>query len=135
MYNSIIVATDFSNEESTIQTLKKASKLSEQGNIYLLHVIEDIPTYALSDIAYDLNIDQTPHSKKILDKLRDKSGISAEIEIRKGGSYQEIIESIKEHDSDLVIINSHRPGLKDYLLGSTASKVVRHAPCSVLVER
>jgi len=135
MYNTIIVATDFSNEASTIQSLKKAVKLADNGHIYLLHVVEDIPTYALADLVYDLNIDQTPHAQKILNKLKDESRVEVELEIRKGGSYQEIIQSIKEHNSDLVIINSHRPGLKDYLLGSTASKVVRHAPCSVLIER
>jgi len=41
----------------------------------------------------------------------------------------------KEKDVDLIIIASHRPGLQDYFLGSTAAKVVRHATCSVLVVR
>ena len=36
---------------------------------------------------------------------------------------------------DLIIVASHRPGLQDYFLGSTAAKVVRHAKCSVLVIR
>jgi nucleotide-binding universal stress UspA family protein len=41
----------------------------------------------------------------------------------------------EEKGADLIIIASHRPGLKDYFLGSTAAKVVRHAKCSVLVIR
>ena len=36
---------------------------------------------------------------------------------------------------DLIIIASHKPGLQDYFLGSTAARVVRHASCSVLVVR
>jgi len=36
---------------------------------------------------------------------------------------------------DLIIVGSHKPGLQDYLLGSTAARVVRHAMCSVLVGR
>ena len=43
MYKTIIVPTDFSNEESTIQSLKKAEKLSASGQIILLHVLESVP--------------------------------------------------------------------------------------------
>jgi universal stress protein F len=33
------------------------------------------------------------------------------------------------------VIASHRPGIQDYFLGSTASRVVRHANCTVHVMR
>ncbi|MEH6455280.1 MAG: universal stress protein [Cocleimonas sp.] len=135
MYNTIIVATDFSNEESTILALQKAAKLSVNDRIILLHVLEDIPTFALADISGDWKFDHAPRSQEILNKLVDQSGIKAEIDVRKGGTYRQIIEATKEHNADLVIINSHRPGLQDYLLGSTAAKVVRHSPSAVLVVR
>ena len=35
----------------------------------------------------------------------------------------------------MIVIASHDPGLADYLLGSVAARVVRHAHCSVLVTR
>ena len=35
----------------------------------------------------------------------------------------------------MIVIASHDPGLVDYLLGSVAARVVRHAHCSVLVTR
>jgi len=37
--------------------------------------------------------------------------------------------------ADLIVLASHRPAMKDYLLGANASRVVRHAPCSVFVVR
>jgi nucleotide-binding universal stress UspA family protein len=37
--------------------------------------------------------------------------------------------------ADLVVVGSHRPAMKDYLLGTNAARVVRHARCSVLVAR
>ena len=135
MYNTIIVPTDFSNEESTIRSLKKAEKLSDNGHIILLHVLDDIPSYALVDIPLDMMPDLVPQTRDSLKAMVFLSKVKAEIEVRNGGSYREIIESSKEHEANLIIINSHRPGLKDYLLGSTAAKVVRHSPCSVLVER
>ena len=36
---------------------------------------------------------------------------------------------------DLIVVGSHRPAMATYLLGSNASTIVRHAPCSVLVVR
>jgi len=123
MYNTIIVPTDFSHEELTIQSLKKAAILSDNGHIVLLHVLEDVP--------YDIS-----QTRETLGQWLKKSGVEAEIEVRHGGSsYHEIIESSKEKKADLILINSHKPGLQDYLLGSTAGKVVRHALCAVLVDR
>ena len=40
-----------------------------------------------------------------------------------------------EASADAIVIASHRPDLSDYLLGSTAARVVRHAQCTVLVLR
>ena len=123
MYNTIIVPTDFSDEESTIQSLKKAEKLSNNNRIVLVHVLEAVP-YLVSK------------TRDTMGEWLKKAGVEAAIEIRHdGSSYHNIIESAKENEADLILINSHKPGLKDYLLGSTAGKVVRHAPCSVLVER
>ena len=46
-----------------------------------------------------------------------------------------ILSTIKERDSDLVIIGSHGHGRFEGLLGSTGTKLVRHSPASVLVLR
>ncbi len=37
--------------------------------------------------------------------------------------------------ADLIVMASHRPEMKDYLLGSNAGHIVLHAPCSVFVVR
>ena len=49
-----------------------------------------------------------------------------------GGS---IVDYATKHGCDCIVIASHRPGVEDYLLGSTAARVVRHAACSVHVMR
>ena len=135
MYNTILVPTDFYHEELTIQSLKKAEKLSDKGRVVLLHVLDSIPTYILAEIPEELVENQLPLTRKTLTELIEKSGVKAEAEVRKGGSYNNIIQSAKDIDADLIIMNSHRPELKDYLLGSTAAKVVLQAHCSVLVDR
>jgi len=135
MYNTILVPTDFSDEESTIQSLKKAEILSDNGRIVLLHVLYAIPAYALVELPVHLIEAQVPKTLEALNELVTRSGVKADIDVRKGQSYNNIIEEAKNIGADLILINSHRPELQDYLLGSTAAKVVRHAPCSVLVNR
>jgi universal stress protein A len=54
--------------------------------------------------------------------------------MRVGYPFEEIILMANDPDIDLIIIGSHgRSGIKRLLLGSTAERVVEHAPCPVLV--
>jgi nucleotide-binding universal stress UspA family protein len=52
-----------------------------------------------------------------------------------GHSGRSILDHAAENDVDCIIIASHRPGMQDYFLGSTAAQVVRHATCAVHVVR
>ncbi len=56
--------------------------------------------------------------------------------IRGGRPYQEIVRLAREIDADLIALSTRgHSGLKHLLLGSTAERVVRNAPCPVLVVR
>lgn len=53
-----------------------------------------------------------------------------------GNPSSEIIDYAEERKIDLIVIPSHgRTGLSRFLLGSVAERVVRFAPCPVLVLR
>jgi nucleotide-binding universal stress UspA family protein len=52
-----------------------------------------------------------------------------------GKAYEEILHAAREAGSDLIVIGSHKPELRDYLLGPNAARVVRHSKCSVYVVR
>ena len=52
-----------------------------------------------------------------------------------GHSSRTILNHADMNEVDLIIVASHQPGMQDYLLGSTAAKVVRHAKCAVHVLR
>lgn len=57
-------------------------------------------------------------------------------ELRTGSAFDEICAAAKKHRADLIVIATHGyTGLKHALLGSTAERVVRHAPCPVLAVR
>ena len=56
--------------------------------------------------------------------------------IRGGRPYEEIVRVAREIDADLIVLSTRGySGLKHLLLGSTAERVVRNAPCPVLVAR
>ncbi|MFY9239756.1 MAG: universal stress protein [Roseovarius sp.] len=52
-----------------------------------------------------------------------------------GTTYDQVISLSRLLDVDLILIGAHRPGFTDYLPGSNAARVVRHATTSVLVLR
>jgi len=135
MYNTIIVPTDLSDDEVTIESLQNAETLSDNGQIILLHVLGDIPSYALKGIPTELMKELVPKTSDALKELVYLSHVNAKTEVRNGKPYRQIIAAVKDYEADLILINSHKRGVKDYLLGSTAEKVLRHAPSSVLVTR
>lgn len=49
--------------------------------------------------------------------------------------WQGICSAAQAHDVDLIVIGSHGYGGLDRVLGTTAARVVNHAPCSVMVVR
>ena len=56
--------------------------------------------------------------------------------IRSGRPYEQIVRLAREIDADLIVLSTRgHSGLKHLLLGSTAERVVRNAPCPVLVAR
>lgn len=57
------------------------------------------------------------------------------IEARIGTPWQVLCDAARELDADLVVIGTHGHSALDRLLGTTAARVVNHAPCSVLVVR
>jgi nucleotide-binding universal stress UspA family protein len=63
-------------------------------------------------------------------------GIETEAVVTSGRPWQGITDYAASNNTDLIIISTHGyTGLKHVLLGSVAEKIVRHAPCPVLVVR
>ena len=139
----ILVPIDFS--ETSLYALRYALTFARQfsGSLYVLHVYE-----APSFLAGYQTLPKTvaaPDSE-VIQKIRIQLDSLAEAEndsrvpiktcVREGKAYDEIVRFAKAELVDLIIISTHGyTGLKHTLLGSTAERVVRHAPCPVLVVR
>lgn len=58
-----------------------------------------------------------------------------DVKIGSGAIGSSIVDLAELVEADLIVLASHKPGLKDYLIGANALHVVRHAKCSVFVVR
>ena len=138
---NILVPVDFSRH--SLEALRKAASLARRcgASLLLLHVMD--PIYATgrfeSATMRQLKEDARKHSERDLAALARKEldpDFPAKSAIQAGIPYAEITKmASKERVSLIVIASRGNTGLKRLLLGSTAEKVVRFAPCPVLVLR
>jgi nucleotide-binding universal stress UspA family protein len=65
--------------------------------------------------------------------LPPPADLKVEYVVREGAPADEIVEAARQHHGDLLVIGTHgKTGLSRVLLGSTAERIVRLAPCAVL---
>lgn len=138
----ILVPIDFSSyaDQALEYAVELALKL--QARLTLLHVIHLTPL-VLGDSVTSLpgtfleevetEAEQLMHTS--LGRLRN-AGLPGETVIVHGIPFQAIIDTAKDKGADLIVMGTHgRTGLTHVLMGSVAEKVVRLAPCPVLVTR
>lgn len=135
MYKNILVPIAFDAEHAPEAALDVARSLCAPGaRVTLLHVMTEVPAYAISYMPEGYAEELKRSVQQELDTLaRTLPGAAGAVAV--GAAAPEILEWAETHGADCIVIASHRPGLQDYLLGSTAARVVRHARCSVMVLR
>ncbi|MBX4869471.1 universal stress protein [Rhizobium bangladeshense] len=136
MYRKIIVAIALSSLNRGENILRKAASLLDAGGeIIALNVVEDVPTYVAIELPANMLEDAMKDGRDKLEALVAATGVAATIDIRSGPPAKAIIAAAESHHADLIILASHIPDFSNYFIGATADRVVRHAKCSVLVER
>lgn len=136
MYRTIIVPIDLAQEEKGRHIVDLAIKLGgADARIILANIVEDLPGYIAVELPAGLVEQSREDAHARLQAIAADAGITPEIVVRNGHPGNEILDLSEEMNADLIMVASHRPGLQDYFIGSTAGRVVRHAKCSVLVVR
>lgn len=136
MYRTIIVPIDLSQETKGRRILDLAIRLGGDGaRIILANILEELPGYVAVELPAGLMEQSRKDAEEKLRAIAADAGVAAEVTVRVGHPGNQILELAEETNADLIIVASHRPGLQDYFIGSTAGRVVRHANCSVLVTR
>jgi universal stress protein A len=140
-FKRILVPTDFS--KTSLLAVRRAKTFARRFDaaIVLLHVIEKAPFISdMGNVAIALSdkemVERAAIQLNVLARREFEPEIPFETKVKFGRPFQEINESAKTLKADLIVISTHGyTGLKHTLLGSTAERVVRHAPCDVLVVR
>jgi nucleotide-binding universal stress UspA family protein len=136
MYNSILVPVAFDHAGFGEHAIAVARKLlNGDGQLTLLHVMDDVPGYITSYLPEGILEKNRKDAVAKLDDLAKKAGLPCSIAVVRGHANRSIVAHAAEKAVDCIVIASHKPGLEDYFLGSTAAHVVRHAKCSVHVIR
>ncbi|HVI81832.1 MAG TPA: universal stress protein [Chthoniobacterales bacterium] len=139
----ILVPVDFSPLSK--KALLYAARLAQQFNaqVDLFHVLEpEIPPafegfmIAPPTVSNGATASCAGRMKTLVNSVRNAGVARVGSSVRSGLAAFEIVEAAKELDVDLIVLATHGyTGWKHFAIGSTAERVVRAAPCPVLVVR
>jgi nucleotide-binding universal stress UspA family protein len=140
MFKSILLPIDLASEASWKKSLQLAVNLAKDGSV--LHVMSVLPDFGMAIVGsyFDKDFegaamqDMTGQLKSWVSR-NVPEGVKAKAHIAHGSVYDEIIRLANKLDCDAIVIAAHGPEMREYLLGSNAARVVRHAKQSVLVVR
>ncbi len=135
MYKNILIPIALDHGTNIDNAIATARMLQSEGaKITLVAVVEDVPSYVVEYSSVKPEQHLMPAIKEHL-KAYAKGQRNFEIAVMSGKPGVAIPDLAQETDADLIVIGSHKPGIEDYFLGSTASRVVRRSPCAVMVIR
>lgn len=130
---NILVPVDFSDHSN--RALDYACSLARhngepQTRVHLLHVISDRPGSTSREEQIRDRLEQLGQSLDPDEELN----LTTIKSVQPGAPYTVIINYAREQDIDMIVMGTHgRSGLSHFALGSVAERVVRSAPCPVLV--
>jgi len=139
MYRNVLIPVDLDQSSSWAKALPAAVGLCRcfEAKLALVTVV--------SGTELALGAQWSPIAlRKMVDTARSRlAGIADSVSgladvaclVETGSIYRGILNAAERIAADLIVLASHRPEMKDYLLGASASRVVRHARCSVFVVR
>ena len=140
MTTRILLATDFSRWARRAEDYACALACSWRASLTVLRVAEFPP---------GLNPDYPINQQYLADLLKqaasqlvdlkgraERRGIAVTTRMATGIPSEEVITAARAEDSDLIVVGTKgKTGLAHVLLGSTAERVIRGAPCPVLTVR
>jgi|DewCreStandDraft_1066081.scaffolds.fasta_scaffold26492_1 nucleotide-binding universal stress UspA family protein len=139
LFRKILVG--FDGSKGSWEALRRAIALAKQFSteLWALSVIE-IPywTAAVGEVDEQRALLEERYRQLHSEarRLAAQEGVSLQTLVKVGHSAQTLVSSARAGEFDLLVIgHSGHSGVWGTFLGTTADKVVRHAPCTVMVVR
>ena len=141
MYKTVLLAIDPGADDSWTFALPQALNVCRASGARL-HMVTVVPDFGMSIVGQYFPAGyEKQAAEKAMGTLHSFTAehVPEDVKVRhvvgEGNVYEVILDTAKKIEADLIVIAAHRPGHTDFLLGSNAARVVRHAKCSVLVAR
>ncbi|MCR9112670.1 MAG: universal stress protein [Rhodobacteraceae bacterium] len=139
MFKTILLALDLNAMEGAQKLAEAAKLLAGQGG-GTIHVVSVVPDLGFSMVGAAFS---AGHSKDMLAEaeraltawIAEALPDEAEAHVAQGTIYDVVIRMAERIGADAIVVGSHRPELRDYLVGPNAARIVRHAKQSVFVIR
>jgi nucleotide-binding universal stress UspA family protein len=127
---TIVVATDFSDNARVALTWAEQLARQHGGALLLVHALK--PEF---DQIGTSMLPQHWHVKQQLEREAEQArsgGITVDCEVGVGAAFEIVIEAARRHEADVIVVGTRgHTNWKRLLLGSTAARLVRNAPCPV----
>jgi nucleotide-binding universal stress UspA family protein len=140
MYRRILVPIDLADVELAKPAIATALLMAKESNgaLRLVNVLPTTPVMLTEYVPPDFEAQQRASAEEAIAIVAKEAGLAADkisSVVLQGNVDREILDEAKRMRADLIVMSSHRTGVRTYFLGSNAGHVVRYAACSVLVVR
>lgn len=140
MYRRILVPIDLADAELAKPAIASAVMMAKESDaaVRLINVLPVTPAMLAEYVPPDFEVQQRATAEEAIGIVAKETGLPASrisAVVRQGSIDREILDEAGAMHADLIVMSSHRAGLRTYFLGSNAGHVVRYASCSVLVVR
>jgi nucleotide-binding universal stress UspA family protein len=143
-FQRILCAVDFSPESSEAFRVGVEMARNQSALLHVFHVIEAPPVVAdwmPGDGMAEMMLRLESKAQAAMESLARSvgsalRGLSVTSEITSGRAFIEITNRAREWSADLIVLGSRGAALfEEIIVGSTAERVMKQAPCSVLIAR
>src|SRR6202035_1103669 len=140
MYRRILVPIDLSDVELAKPAIATALMMAKEsnGSVRLINVLPVTPVMLAEYVPPDFEAQQRVSAEEAIAIVARETGLAPDkmsTAVLQGNVDREILDEAKRMRADLIVMSSHRTGVRTYFLGSHGGHVVRYAACSVLVVR
>lgn len=142
IYKKILVALDGSALSEAALPHAQALANAEESQIFLLRVsVDPAAEFSFSDpsiadsIVQEMEAETLAYMQSVRGKLQ-KAGFRTSFLIREGAIAENILSTAAEIQADVIVMSTHgRSGIKRWMLGSIADRVVAHSDIPVMLIR
>jgi universal stress protein A len=137
LFKHLLCPVDFSPCSRAALTMATALAKSSDASLTIAHVWEISPYVAPGVMSAGDAIETLLGDAEALLAEWAASAGTTQTTLLRGVAWAEIVQLLERNRAyDIAVLGTHgRTGLTHMLVGSVAERVVRHAPCAVLVVR